>query len=236
MRKRYKSFRNYRKNKIGEECIPLANAFFLEGLRSLLLTSKNGVGSEVGLVVGSIGLEHGLVDGTLVGGIDSDDGVGQDSVGVFNGLQATLSKVSAASITEFVGLVGTGGSTRRDTGGVGSGGGGDVDLDGRVSSGVNDFASIDSGDGRHHALGGNSSGGLAGDGAGELGQHGEDSNSFLNIGREKNGKFKLAAATGKTPDSGTKMMYFPSGFISDGFLFHLRASHPAKAGRWEHYV
>ena len=152
--------------------------------------------------MGSIGLEHSLVDGTLVGGIDSDDGVGQNSVGVFNGRQATLSEVSAASITEFVGLVGSSGSSRRDTGGVGSGGGGNIDLDGRVSSGINDFASIDSGDSGHHALGGNSSGGLAGDGTGELGQHGEDSNSFLNIEREKNGKFNLDALTCKTPDSG----------------------------------
>ena len=138
---------------------------------SILLTSKNGVGSEAGLVVGSVGLDHGIVNSTLVGGIDSDDGVGQDGVGVFDGLQATLSEVSAASITKFVGLVGTGGSTRGDTGGVGSGSGGDVDLHGGVTSGIDDFASMNSGDGRHHALGSDSGGGLAGNGARELGQH-----------------------------------------------------------------
>lgn len=138
---------------------------------SILLTSKNGVGSEVGLVGGSVGLEHGLVNCTLVGGIDSDDGVGQNGVGVFDCLQATLSEVSLSSITKFMGLVDSGRSTGRDTGGESSRRSGDIDLDGGVSSGINDFTSVDTGDGRHHALGGDSSGGLAGDSARELGQH-----------------------------------------------------------------
>ena len=140
---------------------------------SSLLTSKNGVGSNIGLVVGSIGLDHSLVNGTLVGGIDSHDDIGQDGLDVFDGLQATLSEVSGTSVTEFVGLVGTGGGTGWDTGGVGSGGGGDIDLDGRISSGIDDFAGVDTGDGGHHALGGNTGVGLSGNGAGELGQHGE---------------------------------------------------------------
>jgi len=135
--------------------------------------SKNGVGSNIGLVVGSIGLDHGLVNGALVGGIDSHDGVGQDGLGVFDGLQATLSEVSGTSVTKFVGLVGTGGGTGWDTGGVGSGGGGDIDLDGRISSGIDDFAGVDTGDGGHHALGGDTGGGLSGNSARELGQHGE---------------------------------------------------------------
>jgi len=45
--------------------------------------SKNGVGSNIGLVVGSLGLDNDLVNGGLVGGINSHDGVGQDGLGVF---------------------------------------------------------------------------------------------------------------------------------------------------------
>jgi hypothetical protein len=159
----------------------------------LLLTSKNGVGSEVGLVGGSVGLEHGLVNGTLVGGIDSHDGVGQDGVGVFDGLQATLSEVSLSSITKFMGLVDSGRSTGRDTGGKGSRRGGDIDLDCGVSSGINDFTSVDTGDGRHHALGGDSSGGLAGDRARELGQHDILYKDYYdnNINRRIGGRMKL---------------------------------------------
>ena len=134
------------------------------------LTSKNGISTKVGLVRGTISLQHGFVDGALISSIDSDNGIGKDSVGVLDGFQAALSHVSLSTITEFVGLVDSSGCSRRDRSSVHSGSSGDVDFDGRVSTRVDDLASMNASDGRH--LADASGGGLAGHSAREGSQHG----------------------------------------------------------------
>ena len=138
------------------------------------LTAEDGVGAESALVGSTVGLEHGLIDGALVGNVDADDGILEGAVDVGDGLEDALAHVAAATVAELDGLVHAGGGTGGDGGGEGAVGGGDVDLDGGVATGVDDLPADDVRDGRHGA-GGSGCGrgrGLAGEvGSGTRGDH-----------------------------------------------------------------
>mmetsp|Transcript_14404 Transcript_14404/g.21151 ORF Transcript_14404/g.21151 Transcript_14404/m.21151 type:complete len:454 (+) Transcript_14404:73-1434(+) len=109
--------------------------------------SKNGISTKAGLVGGSIELNHGVVNGTLISGIKSNDGRSKDRIDVLNGLENSLSEVSISSISQLVCLVGTGGCSRGNRGTEDSTTGRNFNLYGGVTSGIEDFTSQNSSNG-----------------------------------------------------------------------------------------
>lgn len=130
--------------------------------------TENGVGTELGLVLGAIELVEELVDCGLV----FDVQVGLDQlrsdllVHVCDSLGHTCDRVSEhcffqqidilltlsaplalVTVAEFACFVGAGRGTRWDNGAVEAGLGNDVDLDGGVTTRVVDGAGVDLGDG-----------------------------------------------------------------------------------------
>ncbi len=106
--------------------------------------AEQGVRAEAGLVRGAVQIQQDLVDGALLDRVQADDG-GRDLVEhTLDGLLHTLAAVAFAAVTQFDGLMLTGGGT----GGHGSPGQGavvegDLDLDGGVSARIEDLASSD---------------------------------------------------------------------------------------------
>ena len=85
--------------------------------------TEDGVGTELGLVGGTIKLVHEVVDGALVLDVEVllDDGRAENIVDVGDGLEDTLAApLGLVTITELAGLVGTGGSTGGDNGTLGT--------------------------------------------------------------------------------------------------------------------
>ncbi len=113
---------------------------------------EHGVGAQASLVGGAIELDHDLVDLLLIRGIEADDGIGDLAVDVFDGLENALAAVTAfVAIAEFDGLELPGG------GATGHGGLAhraifehDDAVDGRRSTGVQDFTGFDMHDGAGH--------------------------------------------------------------------------------------
>lgn len=73
--------------------------------------TEDGIGTELGLVGGSVELDEEVIDGLLVGDLEAglDELRGDDVVDVGNGLGDTLAEVRAlVSIPQLVGLVDTG--------------------------------------------------------------------------------------------------------------------------------
>ena len=145
------------------------------------LTSKNGIGSNIVLVGSSIGLEHGLINGALVGRIHAHDGILQNGVDIFDSLGNSLAHVSSTTVSKLTGFVDSSGSTRGDTGRECTSRSRNVDFDGRVSTRVNDFTAANTGNGRHEALGRGSASGIAGNGARIVGQHGAGETASIGI-------------------------------------------------------
>jgi hypothetical protein len=86
--------------------------------------TEDGVGTELGLVGGTIKLVHEVVDGALVLDVEVllDDGGAENVVDVGDGLEDTLAApLGLVTITEFAGLVRTGGSTGGNDGTVETG-------------------------------------------------------------------------------------------------------------------
>jgi hypothetical protein len=90
--------------------------------------TEDGVGTELGLVGGTVKLDHEVVDGALVLDVKVllDEGRAESLVDVGDGLKDTLAApLGLVAITELAGLVGTG----RSTGG----------NDGTVETGLGDY-------------------------------------------------------------------------------------------------
>ena len=86
--------------------------------------TEDGVGTELGLVGGTVKLVHELVDGALVLDVEVllDESGSNDIVDVGDGLEDTLAApLGLVTITELAGLVGTGGGTGGDDGAVETG-------------------------------------------------------------------------------------------------------------------
>ena len=74
--------------------------------------SQNGVGAQLGLVVGAIEFEHGIVEATLVAGIHADEPLTDGSIHRSYRLQYAFPQVTGGiAITQFQRFTGAGGST-----------------------------------------------------------------------------------------------------------------------------
>ena len=106
--------------------------------------AEDGVGAELALVGGAVELDHELVETALVGGVEADDLGGDDVVDVVDGLLHSLAAVTAlVAVAQLNGLEGTGGGARGDGGASGSTVlQEDLDLEGRVATGVEDLAGV----------------------------------------------------------------------------------------------
>lgn len=98
--------------------------------------TKDGVGTELGLVLSSVEVEQELVEGSLV--LDVELGLnqsgGNDLVDVLDGLEDTLSApLGGILVSELESLVDTGGGTGGDDGSEETVLGGEVNLNGGVS-------------------------------------------------------------------------------------------------------
>lgn len=105
--------------------------------------TEDGVGTKLALVRGTVQLDQQVINLLLLsdGQTRVDQFLGDDVVDVGNGLGDTLSDVGRlVIISQLDGLVDTGGSTRRDLGSKSTLFGVDVDLDGGVTSRVEDLA------------------------------------------------------------------------------------------------
>ena len=76
--------------------------------------AEDGVGAEATLVVSSVGVEHGPVDGALVEGVEAENGPGEFGIDVGDGGGDTLAGPSVAAVTQLDGLVPAGRGTARD--------------------------------------------------------------------------------------------------------------------------
>ena len=114
------------------------------GLRDGQRHTEDRVGAEAGLVGRSVAIEQRLVDEALVVGVQTDHGRSElVDDGLYRFFYA-LAAVAAAAVAEFDGLVLAGGGTRWHRG---AGGGAvverDLDLHGRVASGVENLSRCD---------------------------------------------------------------------------------------------
>lgn len=115
------------------------------GLSNSQGNTEDGVGTEVGLVGGTIELDEESINGGLVLDVDVllDQGGGDLLVDVGNGLEDTLAEPAGlVTVTELASLVLAGGSTRGNNGAVKTGLSDDIDLDGGVTARVVDLASV----------------------------------------------------------------------------------------------
>lgn len=119
------------------------------GLGNSQTDAENGVGTEVGLVGGSVKVNQELVDLGLVLDINVllDESRADLGVDVLDGLEDTLATpLGLVTITELASLVLAGRGTGGDNGAVEASLGDNVDLDRGVATGVVDVASVDLGD------------------------------------------------------------------------------------------
>ena len=129
--------------------------------------SEDGVGAELALVVGSVELEHAVINGVDVSDVHTDEVGSNNGLDVVDGLGHSLAVVGLASIAELDSLVNTSGSSAGNRGGEESVLGLDVDLDGGVTTRIDDSSGVDGRDG------GSSTGeGLSGS-LGHTREHGE---------------------------------------------------------------
>ncbi len=114
---------------------------------------EDGVGAELGLVVGAVDGDHGGVDEALVGGVHAGELGGEDGLDVFDGLEDAFAEVDGlVAVAQLDGLVLAGGGAGGDGGAAdGSAVEDDVGFDGGVAAGVEDFACVDRDDLGHVA-------------------------------------------------------------------------------------
>ena len=119
---------------------------------------ENGIGAKVRLVFGAVEFEHRGIHADLVAGIEADQSGGDvaldvaDSglhafaeVATFGGLGFRAAQALYVAVAEFVSFVLTGRGAGRNRGAAdGAVGEFDVDLNGRVAAGIDDFASVNS--------------------------------------------------------------------------------------------
>lgn len=105
---------------------------------------EDGVRAEFGFVFGTIDGDHGRVNEPLVGGIHAHEFRGKDGLNIFDGLEDAFAQVVfLVAVTQLNGFMLTGrGSTGDCSAPTGSSVKDDVGFDGRVASGVEDFARV----------------------------------------------------------------------------------------------
>ena len=111
-------------SQVGDVCVERDTLLGSRGLCDGHGDTENGVGTELGLVGGTVKLVHELVDGALVLDVEVllDESGSNDIVDVGDGLEDTLAApLGLVTITELAGLVGTGGSTGGNDGTVETG-------------------------------------------------------------------------------------------------------------------
>src|SRR5262249_43146083 len=106
------------------------------------------VGSQLPLVLGPIGGQHGQVKSDLVARVTADGHLGERPVDVLDGLSDTLAKVALLdAVAELDGLVRAGAGTGGDGGPAGGAVGEEtIAPHGRVAATIEDFAAADLGD------------------------------------------------------------------------------------------
>ena len=111
--------------------------------------TEDRVGAELVLVVGTVEVAEETVDLHLAGGGQADDGGGEELFDIADGLEHALAEEALlVAIAEFDGFALAGGGARRDGSATGRAGEeGDIDLNGGVATGVENFAGLDFDDG-----------------------------------------------------------------------------------------
>ena len=107
--------------------------------------AQDGVGTELGLVGGTVRGNQRGIDGALVEGVEAHDGVSALVVNVLDGLRNALAQVAAlVAIAQLAGLKGAGRSTRRHHRATEAAVlERDLDLDGGVAAAVEYLATVD---------------------------------------------------------------------------------------------
>ncbi len=102
---------------------------------------QNGVGTQLGFVLGAVGVDHGLVDGVDVGSIHADDSISDDGVDVLHGLGDALAQIAAlVAVAQLQSFELAGGCAGRCAApGHGAVGEGDLSLYSGVAAGVQDL-------------------------------------------------------------------------------------------------
>ena len=103
---------------------------------------QDGVGAQLGLVLGAVQLDHGLVNGGLVRLVAANELGRNDRVHVAHGREHALAHVAFSAVAEFAGLVGTRGGARGHRGGEHALLRGHVHLYGGVPAGVDDLTGV----------------------------------------------------------------------------------------------
>ncbi len=114
--------------------------------------AEDGVGAELGFVFGAVEFDHEVIEFFLVAGVLSEDGGGDFFVDVVDGFEGAFAAVAfGVVVAEFHGFIFAGGGAGGD-GGAAEGAvfEDDIDFDGGVSAGVEDFACEDVFDGKAH--------------------------------------------------------------------------------------
>jgi len=119
--------------------------FFSSSLGYSHRNSQDGVGAQTTLVVGAVQIDHGLVDESLVGSVEANDGFADFGVDVFNGFQNTLAQIAGfVAIAQFQGFTLASGCAGRYSGTAHDAGFEQhVGFDGRVATGVQNLAGDD---------------------------------------------------------------------------------------------
>jgi hypothetical protein len=124
---------------------------FRRGLGERQRDAKDGVCAKAGFVVRAIEVDHQHVEHPLIGGVEAGEFIADLAIHGIDGLQDALAEVAVlVSVALFVGLIGAGGRTRRDSGAacraiVQC----HIDFDGRIAPAVEDFAGVDVNDLAH---------------------------------------------------------------------------------------
>src|SRR5690554_6073479 len=108
---------------------------------------QNGVGAQVGLVLGAVQIQHNLVQTTLIRRIFTDQCITNLAVYRINRFQDALTQITGSiTITQLQRLAGTGGCTRRRTSGAdGAVFQNNIGFNGRVAAGIQNLTGFDVG-------------------------------------------------------------------------------------------
>mmetsp|Transcript_59688 Transcript_59688/g.140563 ORF Transcript_59688/g.140563 Transcript_59688/m.140563 type:complete len:374 (-) Transcript_59688:7-1128(-) len=118
------------------------------GLAARERDREDRVGAELGFVGGAVELDHLVVDGLLLNRVHAGERRADDRLHVLDSLENALAEVALViAIPELAGLVDASGGTGRHSAAEGADIGGEVDLDGGVTTGVDDLAGSDGLDG-----------------------------------------------------------------------------------------
>ncbi len=106
---------------------------------------EDGVGAEPGLGGRAIEGDHSVIEGALVGGVETGDGFGDFGVGVGNGLEHALAEIFRfVTVAELEGFVLAGRSAGGDGGAAKrSAIKDDVGFDGGIAARIDDLAGVD---------------------------------------------------------------------------------------------